>query len=98
MMERLPQERIGAAVSNLAHVRPLLEETLAYCKERRAFGTSIGSFQHRRRRPGLRRPVRRRARRGTLSAVQAAKAKWWGTDVQNKVIDACVQLFGATAT
>jgi long-chain-acyl-CoA dehydrogenase len=31
---------------------------------------------------------------GTLSAVDAAKAKWWTADVQNAVIDRCVQLFG----
>lgn len=39
MMERLPQERIRAAVSDQAHVRPLLDETLAYCTERCASGT-----------------------------------------------------------
>lgn len=46
MMERLPQERLGAAVSNVAHAAAILEETLEYVKQRKAFGQSIGSFQH----------------------------------------------------
>ena len=46
MMERLAQERIGAAVSNIAHARAILDETLVYVKEREAFGRPVGSFQH----------------------------------------------------
>ncbi len=45
MMQRLVAERIGAAVSNIAHTRQILDETLAYVKERTAFGQPIGSFQ-----------------------------------------------------
>ena len=45
MMERLVVERIGAAVNNLAHARQILDETLAYAKERQAFGQPVGSFQ-----------------------------------------------------
>jgi len=32
--------------------------------------------------------------KGTLSSVDAAKAKWWSAEVQNTVLDACVQLYG----
>jgi long-chain-acyl-CoA dehydrogenase len=46
MMERLPQERLGAAVSNIAHAAQILEETIQYAKDRKAFGQSIGAFQH----------------------------------------------------
>jgi alkylation response protein AidB-like acyl-CoA dehydrogenase len=46
MMEQLPQERVGAAVGNLAHVVQILDETLVYAKERQAFGQAIGTFQH----------------------------------------------------
>ena len=46
MMENLPQERLGCAISNLAHARQILVETLEYAKERKAFGQGIGSFQH----------------------------------------------------
>ena len=45
MMQQLPQERLGAAVSNLAHCRAILVETLQYAKDRKAFGQQIGSFQ-----------------------------------------------------
>jgi alkylation response protein AidB-like acyl-CoA dehydrogenase len=31
---------------------------------------------------------------GELTAVEAAKAKWWTTELQKRVVDACVQLHG----
>ena len=46
MMERLPQERLGAAVSNIAHAAQILEETLEYTKERRPSASRSASFQH----------------------------------------------------
>src|SRR5690606_31995591 len=46
MMQKLPQERLGAAVSNLAHAKQILAETIAYCHDRKAFGQPIGSLQH----------------------------------------------------
>ncbi len=105
MMERLVTERVGAAVSNLAHARQILDETLAYAKERQAFGQPIGSFQVNKH--TLAELVTRcevtqafidacimAQLNGTLSAVDAAKAKWWSAEVQNSVLDACVQLWG----
>ena len=105
MMERLVTERVGAAVSNLAHARQILDETLAYAKERQAFGQPIGSFQVNKH--TLAELVTRcevtqafidacimQQLDGTLSAVDAAKAKWWSAEVQNSVLDACVQLWG----
>jgi alkylation response protein AidB-like acyl-CoA dehydrogenase len=105
MMERLPQERIGAAVSNLAHARAILDETLAYTKQRQAFGQPIGSFQHNKfllaelvtkvevAQAFIDAGVLAHCRR-ELTAVDAAKAKWWSSQVQNDVLDACVQLHG----
>lgn len=105
MMEQLPQERIGAAVGNLAQAWAVLEETLVYVKERQAFGQSIGSFQHNKflladmvtkmevTQAFVDACVAAHAR-GGLSAVDAAKAKYVSADVQNEVIDHCVQLFG----
>ncbi len=105
MMEQLPQERIGAAVGNLAHVAAILDETLEYAKERQAFGQAIGSFQHNK---FLLAELYTRIEvsqvyvdacvvahsEGALSAVDAAKVKYWTADVQNDVLDSCVQLYG----
>jgi alkylation response protein AidB-like acyl-CoA dehydrogenase len=105
MMQQLPQERLGAAVSNLAHVRAILTETLQYVKERKAFGQPVGSFQANKfllaelvtkvevTQAFVDDAVRAHCR-GELSAVDAAKAKWWTSQVQNDVLDACVQLHG----
>ncbi|XVS66366.1 acyl-CoA dehydrogenase family protein [Actinosynnema sp. CA-299493] len=105
MMERLPQERLGGAISNLAHAKQILLETIAYTKERKAFGQAIGSFQHNKftlaelvtkidvTQAFLDQCTDAHTRR-ELTAVDAAKAKWWSADVQNDVIDACVQLHG----
>jgi alkylation response protein AidB-like acyl-CoA dehydrogenase len=105
MMERLPQERIHSAVINVAHAEAALTETLAYAKERHAFGRPIGDFQHNRfllaelvtemevTRCYIDHCVAEHIV-GRCSPVQAAKAKWWSAEVQNKVIDACVQLLG----
>ena len=46
MMEKLPQERIGCAVANVAHAKQILTETIEYSRERTAFGQPIGSFQN----------------------------------------------------
>ncbi|MFC4375058.1 acyl-CoA dehydrogenase family protein [Nocardia halotolerans] len=105
MMERLPQERIGAAISNIAHAAAILDETLQYAKERKAFGQQIGSFQYNKflfaelvtkievTQAFVDQGVAAHAD-GALSAVDAAKAKWWSAQVQNDVLDACVQLHG----
>jgi alkylation response protein AidB-like acyl-CoA dehydrogenase len=105
MMERLPQERVGGAVSNTAHAQQILLETIEYAKERKAFGQPIGSFQHNKfliaelvtklevTQAYVDDCVEAHAA-GQLTAVDAAKAKWWSAEVQNDVLDACVQLYG----
>jgi alkylation response protein AidB-like acyl-CoA dehydrogenase len=105
MMQRLPQERLNCAVSNLAHAEAVLLETLKYVKIRVAFGAPIGSFQHNRFVLAELRTALDVTRSyihdcvmahvaGELSAVQAAKAKWWSAQVQNDILDKCVQMFG----
>ncbi|HET7303114.1 MAG TPA: acyl-CoA dehydrogenase family protein [Segeticoccus sp.] len=105
MMEQLPQERVGAAVSNTANAFQIFEETLGYVKERRAFGQPIGTFQHNKFRLAEMSTSLEVTRAYVddciaahaaheLTAVEAAKAKWWSAQVQNDVIDACVQLYG----
>ncbi|MGN6246104.1 MAG: acyl-CoA dehydrogenase family protein [Motilibacteraceae bacterium] len=105
MMEMLPQERIGSAVSNIAHAAAVLEETLDYVKSRKAFGQPVGSFQANKHRlaelvtkvevtQAFNDQLLLLHNEGRLSAVDAAKAKWWSADVQGEVLDACVQLHG----
>ena len=105
MMELLPQERIGSALGNCAHAAQILTETLAYVRERKAFGQPVGSFQANKfllaelvtkidvTQAYLDQCLGAHVR-GRLSAVDAAKAKWWSAEVQNAVLDACVQLHG----
>jgi alkylation response protein AidB-like acyl-CoA dehydrogenase len=105
MMEHLPQERIGAAIANLAISRSVLTETLDYVKQRKAFGQTIGGFQYNK---FLLAELETKLAvsqafvdtcvlahvDGELTSVDAAKAKWWTAQVQSEVLDACVQLHG----
>ncbi len=105
MMERLPQERLSCAVSNVAHAKQILAETIQYAKDRKAFGQSIGSFQWNKfliaelvtsieaAESYVDAAVAAHAE-GRLTAIDAAKVKWWSSDVQNRVIDHCVQIHG----
>jgi alkylation response protein AidB-like acyl-CoA dehydrogenase len=105
MMERLPIERLSSACGNVAHARQALAVTLEYVRDRRAFGRPIGSFQANRfllaelatlvdvAQVYVDRCLAAHVD-GDLPAVDTAKAKWWTAEVQNQVVDACVQLFG----
>ena len=105
MMQKLPQERLGNAIGCVAHAGQILQETIEYTKERKAFGQPIGSFQHNKfkiaelvtsievARAYVDECVVAHAE-GKLSAVDAAKAKWWAAETQSKVLDECVQLHG----
>ncbi|HWH19910.1 MAG TPA: acyl-CoA dehydrogenase family protein [Solirubrobacterales bacterium] len=105
MMERLPQERLSIAVANVAHAAAALEVTLEYVRERQAFGRPIGTFQHNRfllaemqteidaGRAFVDQCVMAHVE-GELTAVDAAKAKWWTAEIQNRILDRCVQLHG----
>lgn len=105
MMERLPQERLGAGIANVAHAKQILLETIQYTKERMAFGQPIGSFQHNKfllaelvtkievAEAYVDQAVEAH-RRGELTAVDAAKVKYFSSDIQNEVLDHCVQLHG----
>jgi alkylation response protein AidB-like acyl-CoA dehydrogenase len=105
LMHNLPMERLSIAVSAVASCRTVLDYTLTYAKDRKAFGTPIGSFQ---------------ANRFTLAELEtevdiaqtyvdrcilllnekrldvtdAAKAKWWTTELQQKLIYQCQQMHG----
>ncbi|MAO79151.1 acyl-CoA dehydrogenase family protein [uncultured Nocardioides sp.] len=105
MMQKLPQERLGCAISNVAHAKQILAETIQYTKDRKAFGAPIGTFQHNK---FLLAELVTSIEvtesyidtcviahdKGELTPVDAAKAKWWSSQVQNDVLDHCVQLHG----
>ncbi len=105
MMQKLPQERLGCSVSNLAHAKQILAETLQYAKDRQAFGVSIGSLQYNKFliaemwtaievcEAFVDRCVEAHSA-GELTATDAAKAKWWSSNTQSDVLDGCVQLHG----
>ncbi len=105
MMERLPQERLTCAISNIAHAKQILAETIQYAHDRQAFGQSIGAFQHNKfllaelvtsievAEAYIDASVVAHTA-GEFTAVDAAKAKWWSSQVQNDVLDHCVQVHG----
>jgi acyl-CoA dehydrogenase len=105
LMAHLIPERLGLAVSSMAGAEAALEMTLAYVKERKAFGRPIGTFQNSRfvlaelqtkvdiTRCWMDRTIQRYVD-GTCTVQEAAMAKYWTTDLLSEVSDACVQLFG----
>ena len=101
----LAQERLSIAVTGVAAARAALGWTVDYVKERVAFGTPISSFQNTK---FVLADVATevevgqayvdqcvlRLNAGTLSASDAAQAKLWCSELQNRVVDRCLQLFG----
>ena len=105
LMADLPYERLIVALAGVACMEGGLEATIAYTKERRAFGQMIGEFQNTKFRLAELASLVHIARvfiddcitrrlAGTLDTQTAAMAKWWITDTQQKVLDECVQLHG----
>ncbi|HZN71034.1 MAG TPA: acyl-CoA dehydrogenase family protein [Micromonosporaceae bacterium] len=105
LMANLPRERLGIAVAAVAASERILAMTLEYAQTRQAFGRPIGKFQANRfllaeldtevtiARTFLNHCVTE-FNEGRLTIADAAKAKWWTTELQNKVADRCVQLHG----
>jgi len=105
LVTNLPQERLSIAATAVAAARTAFDETLAYVKERRAFGQPVGSFQNSRFRMAemateieigesfVDRCVLA-LNAGELTTEEASMAKWWCTELQGRVADACVQLHG----
>jgi alkylation response protein AidB-like acyl-CoA dehydrogenase len=105
LMQNLAQERLAIAVTATAGARGALRRTLEYVKERRAFGRPVGTFQNSRFKlaachgelqvtqahidAALAAHVA-----GKLSPEDAAIAKWWATEAQGRIVDACLQLHG----
>jgi len=105
LMEKLQQERLCIAVSSMASVRRSLEDTLAYVKERHAFGRPLAAFQNTQfvlaelatqLEVGQAFVDKLLAAhvRGEEIVAEVSMAKWWTTDLQKKVAAECVQLHG----
>jgi acyl-CoA dehydrogenase len=105
LMGDLPYERMIVAVQAVAAMEGALEETIRYVKGRRAFGKTILEFQNARFRLAEAATITRVARTfidrciqdvvdGKIDEVTASMAKWWTTDMQQRVLDECVQLHG----
>jgi len=105
LMGDLPYERALIALGGVAAMEGALEETVKYVNERKIFGQPVASYQNTRFKLAECATHVRIARvfidrcieqlvKGELDTETAAMAKWWVTDLQQKVIDECQQLFG----
>ena len=105
LMQELPQERLIIGVQSQAAAEAALAETITYCKERTAFGRSIGKFQNSRFKLAEMHTETTIGRTfvdqcimelnaGTLTTEKASMAKYWLSDMQARIVDQCVQLHG----
>ena len=105
LMVNLPQERLSIAAIAVAAIEHVLDLSLAYAKEREAFGKPIGKFQHNRfvlAEMATEAHIARvfvndcilKLNAGEVDASLASMAKWWTTELQKKVVDQGLQLHG----
>ncbi len=105
LMEKLPQERQIIAAQGMGMIERALHETIAYVKQRKAFGKSLLDFQNTQFKLAECKTEATVAKvfvdhctqllvDGELDAATASMAKYWVTDLQCKIIDECLQLHG----
>ena len=105
LMQELPQERLSVGVNAIASARSILDQTVEYVKERKAFGRSVATFQNTQFKLAELDTEITSAQvfvdrclelhvEGKLDVPTAAKLKLLSTDLQCKVIDECLQLHG----
>ncbi|MDP2163800.1 MAG: acyl-CoA dehydrogenase family protein [Hydrogenophaga sp.] len=105
LMEQLPWERLQIAIGAVAAAQAAIEWTVAYVKERKVFGQTVAAFQNTRYKLAEMQTEVQVARVfvdkccelvavGQLDTATASMAKYWCSDLQCKVMDECVQLFG----
>jgi acyl-CoA dehydrogenase len=105
MMFNLAQERLVVAIEAAAMIERALDETIAYVKDRKAFGKAVFEFQNTQfvlaeckteatiARVFVDECVQRHLG-AELDPVTAAMAKLWISELQGKIVDRCLQLFG----
>jgi acyl-CoA dehydrogenase len=105
LMQQLPQERLQIAGTAIAMIERALALTIDYVKERKAFGKAVMEFQNTQfKLSELKTEATvgrvfyndcvKRHLDGGLDPVTASMAKYWLTDLQGKIVDECLQLFG----
>lgn len=105
LTSNLAQERLSIGLYGLAAAEAALEWTVEYVKDRTAFGAALSTFQNTKfeladiateiavTRPFIEDCISE-LNDGTLTSVKAAQAKLWGSELQGRVTDRCLQLFG----
>jgi acyl-CoA dehydrogenase len=105
LMEQLPWERMQIAIAAVAKAQAAIDWTIAYVKERKVFGQTVASYQTTRFKLAEMQTEVQVAQvfvdkcvalllQNQLDTATASMAKYWVSDLENKVIDQCLQLFG----
>jgi acyl-CoA dehydrogenase len=105
LMQKLQQERLSVAIGAVAGAEQVLEDTIAYTKERTAFGQPISKFQNTQfklveclAKVEVGRAYLDKVIAGHVAGQYLVKecsiAKFWTTDMAQEVIDTCLQFFG----
>jgi acyl-CoA dehydrogenase len=105
LMTQLQQERLAIAIGSIASCRRSLDDTIAYVKQRQAFGQAVATFQNTQfKLAELATQVEIgqcfvdqlcvRHTRGEELVTEASMAKLWTTDLQKRLTSECLQLFG----
>ncbi|HMK68463.1 MAG TPA: acyl-CoA dehydrogenase family protein, partial [Stellaceae bacterium] len=105
LMQELPQERLLVGITAVGVMESALEQTIRYTRERKAFGRAIADFQVSRFKLAEMKTEVKIARvfldhclelhlEGKLDVETAAMAKWWLSDLENRIVDQCLQLHG----
>ena len=104
-MEQLPWERLQIAISAVAASQSVIDQTVAYVKDRKVFGQPVGAYQNTRYTLAELQTEVQVAQvfvdkciellmQEKLDTATASMAKYWTSDLQCKVMDECVQLYG----
>ncbi len=105
LMQELPWERLQIAIGAVASAQSAIDQTITYVQQRKVFGSTVAQFQNTRFTLAELQTEVQIARVfvdkclellmvDKLDTATASMAKYWCSDLQNKVMDECLQLFG----